>query len=50
MVIDMNDNQLHTLAQIQAFLDGTAALEFSVAGEERYVSNAPCAASAILPA
>jgi transposase InsO family protein len=36
MVIDMNDNQLHTLAQIQAFLDGTVALEFSVAAEERY--------------
>src|ERR1035437_1398848 len=36
MVIDMNDNQLHTLAQIQAFLDGTVAVEFSVAAEERY--------------
>jgi transposase InsO family protein len=36
MVIDMNDNQLHTLVQIQAFLDGTTALEFSVAAEERY--------------
>jgi hypothetical protein len=36
MVIDMNDNQLHTLAQIQAFLGGTAALEFSVSAEERY--------------
>lgn len=23
MVIDMNDEQLHTLAQMQAFLDGT---------------------------
>ena len=32
----MNDNQLHTLAEIQAFLNGTAALEFSVAAEERY--------------
>lgn len=36
MVIDMNDEQLHTLAQMQAFLDGTVALEFSVATEERY--------------
>ena len=27
MVIDMNDEKLHTLAQIQAFLDGTVALE-----------------------
>ena len=25
MVIDMNDEQLHTLAQMQAFLDGTVA-------------------------
>ncbi len=36
MVIDMNDEQLHTLAQMQAFLDGTVAVEFSVALDERY--------------
>jgi transposase InsO family protein len=36
MVIDMNDEQVHTLAQMQAFLDGTATLEFAVAPEERY--------------
>jgi hypothetical protein len=36
MVIDMNDEQLHMLAQKQTFLDGTAAVEFSVAVEERY--------------
>jgi transposase InsO family protein len=36
MVIDMNDEQLHTLAQMQAFLDGTVPLEFAVAAEERY--------------
>jgi transposase InsO family protein len=36
MVIDMNDKQLHTLAQLQAFLEGTVAIEFSVAAEERY--------------
>ena len=36
MVIDMNDAQLHTLAQIRAFLDGTVAVEFAVAVEERY--------------
>ena len=36
MVIDMNDKQLHTLAQIRAFLDGTVALDFAVAAEERY--------------
>ena len=36
MVIDMNDEQLPTLAQMQAFLDGTVAAEFAVAVEERY--------------
>jgi len=36
MVIDMNDEQVHTLAQMQAFVDGTVALEFAVAVEERY--------------
>jgi len=36
MVIDMNDEQLRTLAQMQAFLDGTVALDFAVAAEERY--------------
>lgn len=36
MVIDMNDKQLHTLAQIRAFLDGTVALDFAVAAQERY--------------
>jgi hypothetical protein len=36
MVIDMNNEQLPTLAQLQAFLEGTMALDFSVAPEERY--------------
>ncbi len=36
MVIDMNDEQLHTLAQLQAFLDGTVAVDFAVAADERY--------------
>ena len=36
MVIDMNDKQLATLAQLQAFLDGTTAVDFAVAPEERY--------------
>jgi transposase InsO family protein len=36
MVIDMNDEQLHTLAQLRAFLDGTVAVDFAVTGEERY--------------
>jgi hypothetical protein len=28
MVIQMNDRQLQTLSQLQAFLDGTAAVDF----------------------
>jgi transposase InsO family protein len=36
MVIDMNDEQLQMLAQLQAFLDGTVALDLAVAAEERY--------------
>jgi len=36
MVIDMNDQQLLTLAQLQAFLNGTVAVDFSVAAEARY--------------
>lgn len=36
MVIDMNDEQLSTLAQLQAFLDGTAPVVFSVVAAERY--------------
>jgi hypothetical protein len=36
MVIQMNDRQLRTLAQLQFFLDGTAAVDFAVAAEERY--------------
>jgi len=33
MVIDMDDKQLLTLAQLQAFLNGTVAVDFSVAAE-----------------
>ena len=36
MVIDMNDAQLHTLDQLRAFLEGTMAVDFSVAANERY--------------
>jgi hypothetical protein len=36
MVIQMNDRQLQTLAQLQAFLDGTTAVDFAVDAEERY--------------
>jgi hypothetical protein len=36
MVIDMNDEQLDTLAWLQAFLDGTAAVDFAVAADERF--------------
>jgi len=36
MVIDMNDKQLATLAQVRAFLAGTTAVDFAVAATERY--------------
>ncbi len=36
MVIDMDDEQLRTLADVRGFLDGTVALEFAVAALERY--------------
>ena len=36
MVIDMNDKQLATLAQVKAFLKGTTTLDFAVADSERY--------------
>ena len=36
MVIDMNDEQLHTLAELQAFLDGTVAVDFAVVADARY--------------
>ncbi len=32
----MNDEQMHTLAQLQAFFDGTTAVDFVVAADERY--------------
>jgi hypothetical protein len=36
MVIDMKDEQFRTLTQLQGFVDGTVAVDFAVAGEERY--------------
>jgi hypothetical protein len=36
MVIDMNDKRLATLAQLRAFLEGTTAVEFALAADERY--------------
>lgn len=36
MVIDMNDKQLATLAQVKAFLEGTTTVDFAVAATERY--------------
>ena len=36
MVIDMNDEQLHTVTQLHAFLDGTIEVDFAVASTERY--------------
>jgi hypothetical protein len=36
MVIDMNDSKLQSLDQVRAFLNGTAAVDFSVSPSERY--------------
>lgn len=36
MVIDMNDEQLRTLGDLQAFLNGTVAMDFTVRAEQRY--------------
>jgi hypothetical protein len=36
MVIQMNDRQLQTPAQLQAFLEGTSEVAFTLAAEERY--------------
>jgi transposase InsO family protein len=36
MVIDMNDEQVRTLGQMEAFLNGTVSMQFQVAGPERY--------------
>ena len=36
MVIDMDDEQLRTLADLQGFLDGTVAMDFTVVADERY--------------
>ena len=36
MVIEMNDEQLRTLADLQGFLDGAVAMDFTVVEGERY--------------
>ena len=36
MVINMNDNQLNSLADLSAFLLGTTTVEFALAADERY--------------
>jgi hypothetical protein len=36
MMIEMNDGQMGTLAQLQAFVDGTGGVDFAVAAEARY--------------
>ena len=36
MVIDMHDEQLQTLVQLQACLDGTAVVDVAVAPDARY--------------
>jgi hypothetical protein len=35
-MIDMNDEQLKTFADLQGFLDGTVIMDFAVAGEDLY--------------
>ena len=35
MVIDMNDTKLRTLAQVRAFLEGSAGVEFQPTGDDR---------------
>jgi hypothetical protein len=44
MVIQINHRQLQTLAQLQALLDETTAMDFAVATEERYgsIGRPPC--------
>ena len=36
MVIDMNDEQLGSLADLQGFLDGTVTMDFTVVEDDRY--------------
>jgi hypothetical protein len=36
MVINMNDEQLHTLADLLLFLAGTVAMDFTVTSDQRY--------------
>ena len=36
MVIDMNDEQLRTLADLGAFLDATVAMDFTAEADQRY--------------
>ena len=36
MVINMNDEQQNTLADLQAFLTGTVAMDFTVTADQRY--------------
>ena len=36
MVIDMDDEQLRSLDDLQGFLSGTVAMDFTVARDERY--------------
>src|SRR6478672_9631845 len=36
MVIDMNEKQLASLAQVKAFLEGSTTVDFAVAATERY--------------
>ncbi len=41
MEIEMNDEQLRTLTDVQSFLDGTVAMDFTLASEERWPGFSP---------
>ena len=45
MVIYMNEQQLQTLEQLQAFLDGTVAIDLQLAPAERYAWDPACASA-----
>ena len=47
MVIDMNDEQLRTLADLQGFLDGTMEVEFGVAAALAVMRTLPAATMAL---
>lgn len=41
ILIDMNDEQLYALVDLQVFLTGTVAKDFTVAADEQYELSFP---------